>query len=124
MIICLLLAFHHSSSFFLLPSSFHAPCQEGTALKGQFGTARRRQRLAAAVATTVSGLLSQGISTFKDEELYILNMRLPYGELGALQRPVTLGKFRGQGWKTRARGMVAECKHLYLHGDIHGLLKL
>ncbi|XP_034284312.1 oxysterol-binding protein-related protein 6 isoform X5 [Pantherophis guttatus] len=27
--------------------------QEGTALKGQFGTARRRQRLAAAVATTV-----------------------------------------------------------------------
>lgn len=37
------------------PSSPLIHCQEGPSAKGQFSTTRRRQRLAAAVATTVSG---------------------------------------------------------------------
>lgn len=51
------LPFSFSTSFF---SCIH--CQEGPAPKGQFSTTRRRQRLAAAVATTVSGLKNQGIA--------------------------------------------------------------
>lgn len=47
-----------SHPLFSPPSSF-IHCQEGPSAKGQFSTSRRRQRLAAAVATTVSGFQSQ-----------------------------------------------------------------
>lgn len=41
------------------PSCSLIHCQEGPSAKGQFSTTRRRQRLAAAVATTVSGFQSR-----------------------------------------------------------------
>lgn len=61
-----LIIFHPPISHPLPPPScvfspFSSPihCQEGPPAKGQFSTTRRRQRLAAAVATTVSGFQSQ-----------------------------------------------------------------